>query len=179
MASVHLSPAPLASVHPPRGSGSRLTPSWELGFPWWKDGWCLVWAKRKVGHSFLVSGGSCQPVFEVIGSPTGSEPAPPQDRGEVSKFPLRHGGPLGMGDRRRSKLKKGRKEGWSAGGMGREGRRLGVSGGGVALVLKSWPPWVWASALAMAVGMDGRWPCFSCSQPRRAPSGGLFWGSPE
>ena len=54
-----------------------------------------------------------------------------------------------------------------------------VVGGGAALVLKSWPPWVWASALAMAVGMDRRWPCFSCSQPRRAPSGGLFWGSPE
>lgn len=58
--SIHLSPAPLASVHPPRGSGIRLTPSWELGFPWWKDGWCLVWAKRKVECPFLVSGGSCR-----------------------------------------------------------------------------------------------------------------------
>lgn len=51
--------------------------------------------------------------------------------------------------------------------------------GGVALVLKSWPLWVWASGLAMAMGMDRRCPCFSCSQPRRAPSGGLFWGSPR
>lgn len=33
--------------------------------------------------------------------------------------------------------------------------------------------------LAAAVGMDRRWPCFSCSQPKRAPSGGLFWGSPR
>lgn len=154
VASVHLSPAPLASVHPPRGSGSRLTPSWELGYPWWKDGRCLVWAKRKVGYPFLVSGGSCQPVFEVIGSPAGSEPAPPQDRWEVSEFPLRHGGPLGTGDRRRSKLKKGRKgEGRSAGGMGREGCRPGVGGGGwrwssspgrCGCGLLAWPwPWGW------------------------------------
>ena len=56
--------------------------------------------------------------------------------------------------------------------MERGGRRPG------GFVLKSWPPWVWTSALAAAVGMDRRWPCFSCSQTRRAPSGGLFWGSP-
>lgn len=105
VASIRLSPAPLASVHLPRGSGNRLTPSWELGFPWWKDGWCLVWAKRKVECPFLVSGGSCQPVpasrlFVVVGSPAGSEPASPQGRGEVSKFPLRHGGPLALGTER-------------------------------------------------------------------------------
>lgn len=57
--------------------------------------------------------------------------------------------------------------------MERGGRRPG------GFVLKSWPPWVWTSALAAAVGMDRRWSCFFCSQTRRAPSGGLFWGSPR
>ena len=118
---------------------------------WSALSWCLV--------------GPAGWLFVAVWSPAGSEPASQQGRGEVSEFPLRHGGPLGAGDRKRSKLKKGRKgKGRSTGGVEREGRR---------------PGGLCPQVLAVAVGMDRRWPCFSCSQPKRAPSGGLFWGSPR
>lgn len=172
VASICLSPAPLASVHPPRGSGSRLTPSWELAFPWWKDS---VWfgPREKWGALFWCRVGPASRLVVVVGSPAGSEPASPQGRGEVSEFPLRHGGPLGAGIRRRSMLKKGRKgEGVQVGWREEEGGRAALSSspGRRGCGLLPWPrPWGWTG--------DG--PASSAHRLEGLPVGGFSGGVPE